>query len=77
MYINIKVNPRSKNERIEKIDDKNYRAYFNVAPEKGRANEKLIELLSDYFQTSKPDIVIKLGKTAKEKVIQISGLKSE
>lgn len=74
MYINVRVNPRSKNERIEKIDDKNYQVYFNIVPEKGRANEKLIEMLSAYFGVPKSSVDIKLGKTSKEKVIEIMGV---
>lgn len=71
MLITVTVNPRSQNERIEKIDEKNYRAYFNVAPEKGRANAKLIMMLSEYFGVPKSEIKLKLGKTSKEKVIEI------
>ncbi|MDD3480607.1 MAG: DUF167 domain-containing protein [Patescibacteria group bacterium] len=72
MLITVIVNPCSQNERIEKLDEKNYKAYFNVAPEKGKANKKLVEMLSDYFKVPKGDIGIRLGKTAKEKVIEIN-----
>ena len=72
MIITVRVNPRSRFERVEKIDDRNYAVSFNVAPERGRANDKLIEILSDYFKVSKSNIEIRLGKTAREKVIEIS-----
>ena len=71
MIITVQVNPRSQHERVEKLDAKNYKLFFNVTPEKGKANQKVIELLSGYFDVAKSDVIIRLGKTAKEKVIEI------
>jgi len=75
MIIVVVVNPHSRFEKIEKIDDKNYQASFNVAPEKGKANKKLIEMLADYFEVSKSMVEIRLGKTAREKVVEVWGIK--
>jgi hypothetical protein len=74
MYINITVNPRSRFEKIEKLSEKEYRVHFNVAPEKGRANLKVIEMLAEYFGVPKSSLEIRLGKTAREKVVEIKGL---
>jgi len=71
MYITVNVNPRSRFEKIEKITDKEYRLSFNVVPERGKANQKIIEMLSRHFEVPKSNIEIKLGKTAKEKVVEI------
>lgn len=76
MIITVQVNPRSRFEKVEKIDDKEYRLSFNVVPEKGKANQKIIEMLADYFDTAKSNIEIKLGKTAKEKIIEITESRS-
>lgn len=72
MIITVIVNPRSQNERIEKISEKEYKVYFNVAPKRGKANEKMIEILSQYLKVPKKNIEIRLGKTAKEKIIEIT-----
>jgi uncharacterized protein YggU (UPF0235/DUF167 family) len=69
MYITVLVNPHSRFEKIEKISDKEYRISFNVVPEKGRANQKVIDLLANYFDIPKSQIEIKLGRTAREKVV--------
>lgn len=71
MIITVNVNPRSRFERVEKIDAKSYRVSFNVSPKNGRANSKLIELLSGYFNVSKSNIIIRLGKASTEKVVEI------
>lgn len=74
MYITVFVSPRSRVEKIEKISEKEYRLSFNVVPEKGRANQKVIELISEHFDVPKSSIEIKLGKTSREKVVEIKGL---
>jgi hypothetical protein len=71
MIITLIVNPHSRYTKIEKLDDKNYRASFNVAPERGRANMKLVEMLADHFKVPKSCVEIKLGKTSREKVVEI------
>jgi len=72
MYITVNVNPRSRFEKIEKITDKEYRLSFNVVPERGKANQKIIEMLSKYFDIPKSSIEIKLGRTSHEKVVEIT-----
>lgn len=74
MLINVIVNPHSRFEKIEKLADKNYRVFFNVIPEKGRANLRLINLLAEYFDVPKASVKVRLGKTAKEKVVEISDI---
>ena len=72
MYINITANPHSRFEKVEKVTEKEYRLSFNVVPEKGKANQKIAEMLSKYFSVPKSSIQIKLGKTSKEKVVEIT-----
>lgn len=74
MFINITVNPRSRLEKVEQVSEKEYKLSFNVVPEKGRANQKVVEMLSDYFDCPKSNIEIKLGKSSREKVVEIKGL---
>lgn len=71
MKIKLKVNPKSKQEKITLIDDILYADFFTV-PEKGRANKKLIELLTDYYKIKKSQITIIKGKRSKNKIVQIS-----
>lgn len=70
MKIKVRVVPRAKRERVEKIDD-GLKAYICEPAIEGRANRKLIELLADYFHIKKYKISIVLGKKQKDKVIEI------
>ncbi len=74
MIITVKVNPNSRFERVQKVSAREYTASFNVTPERGQANRKLIALLADHFDVPKSTVEIRLGKTAREKVIELRGI---
>ena len=43
--------------------------------EKGKANEEMIELPADHFlQVAKSSVRIVIGKTAREKLVEIAGI---
>jgi len=48
-----------------------YKVYVSVPPVEGRANQRIIELLSEYFKVKKSRITIISGLKSKEKTIQI------
>lgn len=72
MIINVKVTPRSSKNEILKISDSIYKIKVTVPPEKGKANEKAIELLSEHFKTAKSNIKIIAGLSFHDKLIEIS-----
>lgn len=71
MFINISVTTRASKNEIIKVGDNTFKVYVTVVPEKGKANQKIIELLSDYFHLAKSKIKIKAGTTSKEKIVKI------
>lgn len=72
--INVKVKPNSKFNKIE-FKNQKYTIYVSDPPKKGKANKKIIKLLSDYFSISKSAINIKSGITNKNKIIEITNVK--
>lgn len=77
MKIFVKVNPNSKRRKIEEKEPPvgvNVR-YFSVSvkspPRKGRANEELIVVLADYFNTEESEIRIVSGQTSDHKVVEL------
>jgi uncharacterized protein len=70
MLINVKVNTQ-KEEKITKISESEYKIDFKAQREKGKANLKLIGILSKYFNTAKNNIKIIKGFTSKNKIIEI------
>ncbi|GAB4222888.1 MAG: DUF167 domain-containing protein [Francisella sp.] len=74
--LNIKVTPKAKSEKIKKeitADGKIiYKVYVTVAPEDGKANKSVINLLSKYLGIAKSKITITHGHTARNKIVKIN-----
>lgn len=70
MRISVRVKPKSREEKIEKIDN-GYTVYIKEQPIENRANIALIKLLSKYFNVPKSKINILAGIKSKNKIIEI------
>lgn len=73
MRIYVKVTAGSSREKVEEISQGNYKAWVSAAPEKGKANERLVEILANHFKTRKNKIEIISGKTSRVKLVEILG----
>lgn len=71
MRIYAKVRARSSRNKIEKISDQEYKIWTTAAPVNNQANEKIIQLLADFFDVPKSQIEIVGGKTVGHKIIDI------
>lgn len=77
MFINIKViTNAAKNEIIEQAKGQ-YLVKVTATAERGKANKKVMELLAEYFNVSKIDILIVKGKYNSKKVLNIITKKME
>jgi uncharacterized protein (TIGR00251 family) len=70
MIINVKVKPNSKKEEIIDLDNGNFEVYLKEKAEDGKANLKLIKLLSKKFDVNYKQISIK-NSTSRNKLIEI------
>jgi len=73
MIIKCKAVPKTKDNKVSWYDKSSGIIKVNIKsiPEKGKANEEIIEVLSDLFKIPKSKITIKRGHTAKIKDIEI------
>lgn len=71
MLIKVKVKSNAKKEEIKKIEENFYEVRTTAVPEKGKANKKVIEIISKYLKIPKSRIRILKGETSKEKLIKI------
>jgi hypothetical protein len=72
MKIFVRVKPKAKAEKVEKIDDINFKVQVTQAPEKGKANLALIKALADYFNVNQSSVQIISGSTSKLKIVNIN-----
>ena len=71
MILKVKVKPNSKEEKVEKIGDNEYKIDVREAPEDNKANIRVINMLSKEIGTSYKNIKIK-NPTSRDKVIEVS-----
>lgn len=69
MIITIRVKTNAKEQKIEKMNDDEYKVYVKSPPKEGEANQELIKLLEKHF---KQDVRIIRGLKNKKKVIELS-----
>ena len=69
--IKVKVNAGAKTEKIEEIEPNTFKIRVNAPPEKGKANERVAELLAEYFKIPRSKVFLVSGATYKEKVFSI------
>ncbi|OGI11649.1 hypothetical protein A3K64_00845 [Candidatus Micrarchaeota archaeon RBG_16_36_9] len=71
MKINVIVIPNAKDSEVIKIDETNYKVRVDAPALDGKANKRLIEILSEYFKVQKSLISIIKGLKGKNKIIEI------
>ena len=74
MDLRIRVVPKSKRNSIEVGSDGQIKVRVTAAPERGRANDAAIALLSERIGVPKRDIEIVRGHTARNKTIRVDGV---
>lgn len=72
MRISARVKPGSKVEAVEKTGEGEYIIRVKAPAKEGRANEAVIEALSEYFDIAKSRITITHGAGGRVKMIDIS-----
>ncbi len=72
MKLTVKVHPNSKNPRLEKSADGLFDIYVKESPQQGKANEAVVEALSEYFKIPKTTITLVRGGKSKIKIFNLS-----
>ena len=71
MRIGVTVVPNSKRPAVFRIDDANYRVKVDARAVEGRANERLVELLSEHFGVPKSRVTIVAGARGRRKTVEV------
>ena len=71
MKIKVKAHINSRNEKIILNKDENLDIYIREKPIEGKANKKIIEVLSAYFKVKKNQILLISGEKSKNKMFEI------
>lgn len=71
MKIFVKAHPKSRQRKVKRIDETNWEVWVHEPPDKGKANQAVINLVSTELNIAKSKIEIVSGQTSKNKVIEI------
>ncbi len=74
--ISVKVIPKSSSNSVEILED-GIKVKLTKAPEKGKANKMLIDILSKLLKIPKSNLKIVAGETSRNKLILVEGLEKE
>ncbi len=71
MLIRVHVTPNAKEPGVTKVGDGSFEVKVNEKAMDGRANKRLVEILSEHFGVSKSRIRIVRGAKSREKVLEV------
>ena len=71
MKVTVSAKPHSKKESLVVNEDGSLTIKVNAVPEDGKANRRIIELLSEYYGVPRSKIELKSGLTSKKKIFEI------
>ena len=71
MIIKVKVSAGAKQNKVEQINETNFKVLTTKKPQKGQANDSVIKLLSAFFRVPKSNFCIKKGLKTANKIIEI------
>ncbi len=77
LTIAIKVIPKAAKNALVGWENKELKVRLNAVPEKGAANEELIEFLSEFLDLPKSRIELIRGATSRHKQIRLINLSSK
>jgi len=73
VILQVWVTPRSSQERLTRLKDGRIRAYVSPAPERGRANARLVTLLADRLGVPRSAVQIVAGTSHPKKLVRVAG----
>jgi uncharacterized protein (TIGR00251 family) len=71
LRISVNVKPNSRESKIEKKGENVFLVYVKSPPHENRANQELIEIISEHFNVPKKRISIVAGFRSKNKILEI------
>ncbi len=71
MKISVKIKPNSKESKVERKGENIFLVYVKSPPIENKANQELVEIISDYFNIPKSKVLILSGLHTKNKIIEI------
>ena len=69
IYLKVKVHPKSRQQTVQKIREKEYTVRVLSPPAGGKANKEVIALLASHFHLPPSRVKILRGKKSRQKIV--------
>jgi uncharacterized protein (TIGR00251 family) len=69
VYLDIKVHPRSSKKMIQKTGEREYKVWVVSAPEGGKANKEVVDLVASHFHIPPSWVRIAKGEKSRQKIV--------
>ncbi len=73
MIITVRVQPRASRPGVERMGEREFRVRVSAAPDRGRANEEVLERLADHLGLPKSRLRILRGQASRMKTVEVDG----
>jgi uncharacterized protein YggU (UPF0235/DUF167 family) len=70
VYLKIKVHPNSKADKVLRKSDDTFEIFVRAKPVDGKANEAVLELVSDYLKVPRSKVRLLRGANSRNKLIE-------
>lgn len=71
MRLSVKVKPNAKTSLVKTLENNMLEVYVNAPAKDGKANDRLLDILSEYFKKPKSKIKLLKGQSSKIKLLEI------
>ena len=71
MLIKVHVTPNAKQVKVIKVTETSFEVKVDERAEGGRANKRLLEILSSHFKVPKSKIIIVKGTKSRDKIVEV------
>lgn len=75
--LRLRVAPGSSRTRVVGRYGDGWKVSVAAAPERGKANDAVVELLADALGLAQRDVNVVSGRTSREKIVELGGLAPE
>ena len=71
MLVRVRVTPNAKKAVVVRVAEASFEVKVDARAEDGRANKRLAEILSEYFEIPKAKISVVKGARSRDKVLEV------
>lgn len=71
MLIRVRVTPNAKRARVTEVAEASFEVKVDARAEDGRANRRLLEILSEHLDVPKSKITIVSGARSRDKLLEV------